>query len=303
MPLVRKLLLLASILASGTAAFANEGGVSEKAEPLFRVGPLPLTNSMLTSWGVTLILVFFIRWLVGKPRIVPARGQAVVEGLIEGLRDLFEPIVGKKAMPAAFPLLICFFVFILLHNWSGLFPFVGTVGWKEINQATGEQVRFIPWIRPLTSDLNGTIALALTSFVGWFVIVLRYAGPKALFFDLFGNKADKKEIPAALYWSLSVVFLGVGVIEVMSILIRPITLSVRLFGNIFGGENLLHSTSFIPIFYFLEILVGLVQSFVFTLLTSVYIGLICNHGDDHGEESAHLNPNDAKEAVPGAPSH
>jgi F-type H+-transporting ATPase subunit a len=100
-----------------------------------------------------------------------------------------------------------------------------------------------------------------------------------------------------------VVFLGVGLIEVMSILIRPITLSVRLFGNIFGGENLLHNTSFIPIFYFLEILVGLVQSFVFTLLTSVYIGLICNHGDDHSEDSEHPNLIETKEAVPGAPSH
>jgi F-type H+-transporting ATPase subunit a len=300
---VKEPLLLASILASGTVAFANEGGVPEKAESVFRLGPLPLTNSMLTSWGVTLILVFFIRWLVGKPQIIPARGQSVVEGLLSGMRDLFEPIVGKKAMPAAFPLLICFFVFILVHNWSGLFPFVGTVGWREIDPATGQQVGFIPWIRPLTSDLNGTVALALTSFVAWFIIVWRYAGIKTLLFDLFGNKADRKEIPAALYWSLSVVFLAVGVIEVLSICIRPITLSVRLFGNVFGGENLLHSTSFIPFFYFLEILVGLVQAFVFTLLTSVYIGLICNHGDDHGGESDHHTPIDAGEAVSGAPSH
>lgn len=300
---VRKLVLLASILASGTAAFAGEGGVSEKAEPLFHIGPMPFTNSMLTSWGVTLILVFFVRWLVGTPKLIPARGQAVVEGLIGGLRDLFEPIVGKKAMPAAFPLLICFFVFILLHNWSGLFPFIGTVGWREINQATGEQVSFIPWLRPHTSDLNGTVALALTSFVAWFIIVMRYAGPKALLFDLFGNKADKKDVPAALYWALSPIFLAVGVIEVISILIRPITLSVRLFGNLFGGENLLHSTSFIPVFYFLEILVGLVQAFVFTLLTSVYIGLICNHGEDHGAESEHHHPTETEEAMPGTPSH
>lgn len=303
MLLVRKLALSTSILASGTVAFANEGGVSEKAEPLFHLGPMPVTNSMLTSWGVTLILVFFIRWLVGKPQIIPARGQAVMEGLLGGMRDIFEPIVGKKAMPAAFPLLICFFVFILVHNWSGLFPFVGTVGWREIDPATGQQVGFIPWIRPQTSDLNGTIALALTSFAAWFIIVWRYAGLKTLLFDLFGNKADRKEIPAVLYWLLSVVFLAVGVIEVISICIRPITLSVRLFGNVFGGENLLHSTSFIPVFYFLEILVGLVQAFVFTLLTSVYIGLICNHDDDHGGESDHRTPSDAGEAVSGAPSH
>jgi F-type H+-transporting ATPase subunit a len=301
MLLVRKLVFLASILASGSVAFA-EGGVSEKAEALFHVGPLPLTNSMVTSWGVTLILVFFIRWLVGKPQLIPARGQAVVEGLLAYMRDLFEPIVGKKAMPAAFPLLICFFVFILLHNWSGLFPFIGTVGWREINQATGEQVGFIPWLRPLTTDLNGTIALALTSFVAWFIIVWRYAGPKLLLFDLFGNKADKKDVPSALYWALSPVFLAVGVIEVISILIRPVTLSVRLFGNEFGGESLLHNTSYFPAFYVLEILVGLLQAFVFTLLTAVYIGLICNHGDDHDAESDH-HPVDAKEAVPGAPSH
>jgi F-type H+-transporting ATPase subunit a len=300
---VRKLTLFISILASGLPASASEAGVSEKAEALFHLGPLPFTNSMLTSWGVTLILVFFIRWLVGKPQIIPARGQAVVEGLLSGMRDLFEPIVGKKAMPAAFPLLICFFVFILLHNWSGLFPFVGTMGWTEIDQATGQQVGFIPWLRPHTSDLNGTIALALTSFVAWFVIVMRYAGPKVLLFDLFGNKADRKDIPAVLYWALWPVFLAVGVIEVISILIRPITLSVRLFGNVYGGEDLLHNTSFIPVFYFLEILVGLVQAFVFTLLTSVYIGLICNHGDDHGEESDHHAPNGAEEAVPETPSH
>jgi F-type H+-transporting ATPase subunit a len=292
---VRKLVLLAFLLASSEAAFGAEAGVSQKAQPIFELGPLPVTNSMVTSWFVTLVLILFIRWLVGRPRVIPTRGQAVMEGLIEGLRGIFEPIVGAAAMPAAFPLLICFFVFILVHNWSGLFPFVGTLGWKEIEQSTGEQVGFIPWIRPHTSDLNGTIALALTSFVAWIIIVMKYAGPRRLLFDLFGNKADKKELPGAMYWCLSLVFLLVGVIEVVSILIRPITLSVRLFGNVFGGENLLHSTSFNPVFYFLEILVGLVQAFVFTLLTSVYIGLICNHGDDHAE--AGHDHDDAKEGA------
>jgi F-type H+-transporting ATPase subunit a len=286
---VRKLVLLGSLLASSGVAFAAEGGVSPKAEPvLFEHGPLPVTNSMVTSWFVTLILILFIRWLVGRPSVIPTRGQAVMEGLIEGLRGVFEPIVGRTAMPVAFPLLVCFFVFILVHNWSGLFPFVGTVGWSEVERSTGEQVSFVPWIRPQTSDLNGTIALALTSFVAWFIIVMKYAGPRRLLFDLFGNKADKKELPAAMYWCLSLVFLLVGVIEVVSILIRPITLSVRLFGNVFGGENLLHNTSYNPVFYFLEILVGAVQAFVFTLLTSVYIGLICNHGDDH-DEAGHDN--------------
>jgi F-type H+-transporting ATPase subunit a len=298
MRLVRILALLVFIPAFSLAALAGEDGVSAKAEQLFHLGPVPVTNAMATSWFVTLLLILLVRWLVGKPQIIPSRGQAVVEGLVEGLRGIFEPIVGPRAMPVAFPLLVCFFVFILVHNWSGLFPFVGTVGWSEIDTATGHHVGFIPWLRPHTSDLNGTIALALTSFVAWFIIVMKYAGPRLLLFELFGNKADKKELPVVIYWGLSLVFLMVGVIEVVSILIRPITLSVRLFGNVFGGENLLHNMSYFPIFYFLEILVGFIQAFVFTLLTSVYIGLICNHGDDHGDEG-HGNPDhaDAKEAA------
>ncbi len=283
MSFVRKLALLLLAAAPCLTAAAAEEGVSAKPGQLFHLGPLPVTNSMVTSWFVTLVLILLIRWAVGRPRLIPTRGQAVVESLMESLREVFEPIVGHTAMPAAFPLLVCFFVFILVHNWSGLFPLVGTIGWSEIVASTGERVGFIPWIRPHTSDLNGTIALGLTSFVAWFMIVMKYAGPRRLLFDLFGNKADRKELPGVMYWGLSLVFLLVGVIEVVSILIRPITLSVRLFGNVFGGESLLHNTSFIPVFYFLEMLVGLVQAFVFTLLTSVYIGLICNHDDDHSE--------------------
>ena len=122
------------------------------------------------------------------------------------------------------------------------------------------------------------------------IIVFKFAGPKLIIKDLFGNKADKAETPAALYALLSVIFVLVGFIEVFSILIRPFTLSVRLFGNVFGGENLLHGTNFLFVFYFMEALVGLIQAFVFTLLMSVYIGLLCNHGDEHHDdhkEAAH----------------
>jgi F-type H+-transporting ATPase subunit a len=138
-------------------------------------------------------------------------------------------------------------------------------------------------IRPHNSDFNGTIALALISFGAWAIIVFKFAGPKVIMMDLFGNKADKNETPGWLYPILSLVFLAVGLIEVFSIAIRPFTLSVRLFGNVFGGENLLHGTGFVFVFYFMELLVGVIQALVFTLLTAVYIGLLCNHeGSDHG---------------------
>jgi F-type H+-transporting ATPase subunit a len=277
-----KFLGLTSMLACVTfARAAEEGeGVAPAAAKLVDFGHgWAITNSMVTGWAISALLIAFVMWLVRRPQIFPTKGQAVFETLIEALRDLFEPIVGKKAFPLAFPLLVTFFVFILFHNWMGLLPGVGTIGWGH--DVDGHFHLAKPLIRPFTSDFNSTIALAAISFGGWLIIVLKYAGPKLILWDLFGNKADKAETPGWLYPILSLVFLIVGFIEVFSILIRPFTLSVRLFGNIFGGENLLHGTGFFFVFYFMELLVGLIQSLVFTLLTSVYIGLLCNHGDDH----------------------
>ena len=172
----------------------------------------------------------------------------------------------------------------MFHNWTGLLPGVGTFGFYD------EFGHFNYWYRPANADLNMTVALALVSFAAWLYFILRYAGPKVIFFDLFGNKANKKDVPAAMYYFLFPIFILVGFIEIISILFRPVSLSFRLFGNMFGGENLLTSMTglvawIVPVpFYFLEILIGLVQALVFTLLVSVYIGLICNH---EGAEHAH----------------
>lgn len=275
---VTQLVTFILFLAFGVSPAAAEG-VAPKAVEV--IPGIPITNSMLTGWIVSLLLVTLVLWLIGKPSIVPSKGQAVVESLIEGLRGIFEPIVGKAAFPSAFPLLITFFIFILFHNWMGLLPGVGTMGWGYDVDGHFHLTR--PLIRPHNADFNSTIALALISFGAWAIIVFKIAGPGVLFKDLFGNKAEKAETPGWLYPILSLVFLVVGLIEVFSIALRPFTLSVRLFGNVFGGENLLHGTGFIFVFYFMELMVGLIQALVFTLLTSVYIGLICNHeGGDHG---------------------
>ncbi|MDP2136783.1 MAG: F0F1 ATP synthase subunit A [Candidatus Didemnitutus sp.] len=273
----KKFFGLIAALASAPAAFA---AVDAKASVLFDLGGgWRITNSMVTGWMVSLALITLVLWAVGNPKVLPGRAQAVFESLIEALRDLFEPIVGKKAFPAVFPLLVTLFIFILMQNWSGLLPGVGTIGMGH--DVDGKFHLTQPWIRPFTADFNSTIALALVSFGAFLIIIFKYAGPKLILWDLFGNKADKKETPVWLYPILSLVFLVVGFIEVFSIAIRPFTLSVRLFGNVFGGENLLHGTGFFPIFYFMELLVGLIQATVFTLLSAVYVGLICNHGDDH----------------------
>jgi F-type H+-transporting ATPase subunit a len=277
-----KLLSLIPALGIATVAQADEG-VKPMAEALFHVGPFPVTNSMVTSWVVAAVLLAAIRLAVKKPKLIPSRSQALVEGLVEGIMDLVAPIVGKKAVKAAFPLLVCLFIYILIQNWSGLFPGVGTIYMADHN---GEWMEFV---RPGNADMNGTVALAVVAFVSWVYLILRFAGPKAILYDLFGNKAERSEIPAPIYYFLFVIFFAVGLIEVISIALRPVSLSFRLYGNVLGGENLLHAMSAIsrwglPVpFYFLEVLIGFVQAFVFTLLVSVYIGLICNHGDEHPE--------------------
>jgi F-type H+-transporting ATPase subunit a len=284
---VKKVLGLCAALYAATVSFAAEGpGVAPAAEALFKVGPFPVTNSMVTSWIIAALLVIAIRIAVGTPKLVPSRGQAMVENLVEGIMELIKPIVGNKAYKAAFPLLISLFVFILIQNWSGLLPGMGTIFKSDENGAWTELVR------PGNADMNGTIALALVAMLMWLYLILRYAGPKAIFMDIFGNKADKHETPAVIYYPLFVIFFAVGLLEIISIAFRPVSLSFRLFGNVFGGENLIHAMSGmqrwgLPIpFYFLEVLIGFVQAFVFTLLVSVYIGLICNHGDDHDGEHA-----------------
>ncbi|MDB6170685.1 MAG: synthase subunit [Verrucomicrobia bacterium] len=286
---VKKLALLLFSLTSGLNAFASEShGVAPSAETLFKIGPLPITNSMITSWVVAAVLIIVIRLAIRRPKLVPSHGQAIVESLVEGILGLITPIVGNKVAKHAFPLLVALFTFILIQNWSGLFPGVGTV--FMIDHATGEWMEFV---RPGNADLNGTVALAIVSFVCWLYFIMRYAGPALVLKDIFGNKADKNEVPAIIYYPLFLVFFAVGIIEIISIFFRPVSLSFRLFGNVFGGENLLHSMSAItpwvlPVpFYFLELLIGFVQALVFTLLVSVYIGLICNHGDDHPEAGHH----------------
>jgi F-type H+-transporting ATPase subunit a len=267
-------------------ALANEEGVNPKATDLFQIGGIPVSNSILTTWILAAVIIIAIRVLIGTPKIVPNKGQALVENMASGLRDALEPIVGKSMIGKVFPTLCGFFIFILLMNWSGLLPGVGTIKYNSDGH-------WLDAVRPATSDLNTTLALSIISFVAWTYFVLRYAGFKVLIFDLFGNKADKKELSFPMWIMLSFIFLGVGGIEVVSIAFRLISLSFRLYGNVFGGENLIHALGGIAPYVvpavagLLEVLVGLIQAFVFTLLSAVYIGLICNHEGGHDEEHAH----------------
>ena len=280
-------------LFSPAFVFASSEGVKQSATDLFNLGGIPISNSILTTWIIAALIIIGVRLAVGTPKLVPGKGQAVVEGMAQGLRDALEPIVGKKMIGKTFPLLCGFFVFILLMNWSGLLPGVGTIKFMTADHGWQEA------IRPANSDLNTTFALTVLSFLAWTYFVLRYAGFKVLVFDLFGNKANKKEVGMFMWVVLVPIFFAVGGIEVVSIAFRLISLSFRLFGNVFGGENLIHAladpktlgvfaTYVVPAMAgLLEVLVGVIQAFVFTLLSAVYIGLICNHEGGHDDEHAH----------------
>ena len=284
-----KRLALIILLCPVASLYAAGDAVKVTADTVFSIGQFPVTNSMVTSWIVSLLLVFSIKLLVGRPQLIPGKGQLVLESIIGGIRGIIEPIVGKKVFFPSFWLLSGLFFFILIQNWSGLLPGVGTIGY-----GTNVDDHFSiskPLVRPGNADLNMTLALALVANISWLYFIVKYAGIKAIAKDWFGNKANKSEVSAFIFGFLGIIFIAVGFIEVISILFRPVSLTFRLFGNVFGGESLLHSMFYLvpqlkwilPVpFYFMEVLIGLVQALVFMLLISVYIGLICNH--DEGEK-------------------
>lgn len=283
-PRIRRTLTPSTVALLAPACLqAAEDGVSPSPYKLTELFGLPLTNSILTSWVISLVIILVVKRMVGKkPTLVPSRGQAMIEGMVGGVRDLIEPIVGKHLVRPTFWLLAGLFLFILINNWSGMLPGVGAYGFYD---ASGS-LKY--WQRPGNADMNMTLALAIIVQLAWFYYVFKYAGLKLLLYDWFGNKADPKEMPTVIYIALFPIFFAVGLIEVISWAFRTVSLSFRLYGNVFGGENLLTNMTdlvawVVPVpFYFLEVLIGFVQALVFTLLAAVYIGLICNH-ESEGE--------------------
>src|SRR5436305_9313996 len=264
----------------------GEHGISQKAEPIARDNFF-ITNSMLVTWIVALGLILFARIATRRMREVPAGAQNFWEWLVENLYDFLEDIIGHDLVKKTFWFFATIFIFILFCNWFSLIPGVGTIGWKiaEPNGTT----QFQPWLRGANADLNMTFAMAIIFFACWIVWAIQTNGPVGFLLHLFAPKGETKGLLKVL---MVVVFIAVGVLEVVSILFRPVSLSFRLFGNIFAGENMLEAMSnlvpgwigsvLVPIpFYFMELLVGIVQALVFMLLTAVFTMLICQHDDPH----------------------
>jgi F-type H+-transporting ATPase subunit a len=251
------------------------------AKPIFEGFPF-ITNSMIMAWVAVGLITLFCRMATKKMALVPAGLQNFAEWVVESLYDFLAGMLGDHLVKKVFWFFGTIFFFILTVNYLGLVPGVGTVGWVD---AHGHLVT--PILRGGNADINMTSAMALTFAILWFYWAIRENGIKAFVAHIFAPKGTFHGIMLAM---MVPIFLFVGVLELISICIRPIALTFRLFGNIYGGEQTMETLltllpkwlAFLPAlpFFFMELLVGFVQALVFTLLCAIFLKLICDHGDE-----------------------
>ncbi len=294
--LARNLLVLAGVTGGPWAAWAAEQAASHEELPLHaveigHVAGFPITNSMVVTWIVALGLIVFAQLAMRNLKRVPQGAQNFWEWLVESLYGFLEGVIGSDLAKKTFWFFATIFIFILFANWFGLIPGVGTIGWGVPGEH-GFQITK-PLLRGANADLNMTFAMAMIFFVMWTVWALQANGLKGFVLHLFGPKGESTGLLKVL---MILVFIAVGFLEILSIAFRPISLSFRLFGNIFAGENMLEAMArlvpalgwLVPVpFYFMELLVGVVQALVFMLLTAVFTLLICMHDEDHGKAEQH----------------
>jgi F-type H+-transporting ATPase subunit a len=259
-------------------------------------GWFKITSSMILTWTVALLLIIGAQIATRNIKAVPDGAQNFWEWLVEGLYDLLEGIIGYELTKKTFWFFATIFILILACNWFGMVPGVGSVGWGH--PAGGTFLGFAnlqhvarPLFRGANADLNMTFAMSMIFFVLWTIWAFQANGPGGFILHLFGPKGEVSGIVMKIL--MIVIFAIVGVLEVVSILFRPVSLSFRLFGNVYAGESMLEAMAklvppplgwLIPIpFYGMELLVGLAQALVFMLLTAVFTLLICTHEEGHSK--------------------
>ncbi|MDD3101728.1 MAG: F0F1 ATP synthase subunit A [Patescibacteria group bacterium] len=252
------------------------------AEQVFHVGNFPITNSIINSWIVVIIFVVALVWsLKGKIKQVPRGLQNALEMVFESFFDIFDSVTGSRKKTLHFaPFVLSFFFFVLINNWMGLLPGVGSIG--QIVSEGGHKL-FIPYFRGATADLNTTLALASLA-----VVVSHIMGVVAVgwwkYLNKFINFKILLEIPKKIIKDPTILLINpikffVGLIEIVGELAKVASLSFRLFGNIFAGEVLLASMSAIfafglPLpFMFLEVIVGFIQALIFSILVLIYLSI------------------------------
>lgn len=249
-----------------------------------------LTNSTIMVWIAVIALVVICQLATRNVTLIPSKMQGLVEWAVDSMYQFLEGVLGAHLTKRTFWFFGSVFFFILCSNWLGLIPGVGTIGHYDSHH------NLIPWLRGANADLNMTSAMALTFALLWVYWAVTENGLGGFLAHIFAPKGKFSGIMAVF---MMAVFFLVGVLEVVSICIRPVALSLRLFGNIYGGEMTLESLfALVPDklwmlkplpalpLYFMELLVGLVQALVFTLLCAVFLKLICEHADHDHEEGA-----------------
>ncbi len=238
------------------------------AEELFHFGPLPVTNSLLTTFVVSTLLILFAYLSTRQMKKIPSGLQNFAESIVELLYDNIEALAQEKTK-RLFPILATLFIFIIFANYFGLLPIMS--GFGLLHHEQGKEV-IVPFFRSINSDLNATLALSLFS-----VVLTHYFAVTSL------GVADYLK----RFFSLNPIFLFVGILELISEFTKIVSLSFRLFGNIFAGETLLSTVSslaafVVPLpFYFLELLVGFVQAVVFMMLTLVFMLILTEKHEAH----------------------
>jgi len=272
--------------------------ISLAAETIGHIGSFPITNSLALTWLVMAILIAISVSISRSTKLVPSNGQSMIEVIVEGLYSFFESVVGHQ-VKQLFALIASLFLFILVSNWIGLVPGVGTVGFfhkaaktdvvvaetasgehvtapaglEETTEAAAaetkeEETEFIPLFRGPTADLNTTIALALVAFAA-----IQFFGFKTLGIH-YGQRFINVKNPIMAF---------VGILEIISDVSKVISFAFRLFGNVFAGEVLLSVMAFLmpfiaPMpFLALELFVGFIQALVFSTLTAVFVNVAVAH--------------------------
>lgn len=249
------------------------------AEPLYKVGDFSITNSLINSWIVVLLIVVLSVLVRVRVRLVPRGIQNFFEFVMESMIDVFNSVTGdKKTTEKLFPFIFSFFVLILLTNWSGLLPGMGSVGMVVSEHG---QNMFVSFMRGGTADVNTTLSLAIIGVVASHIFGVISIGIWN-HVNKFVNIKTLLAIPAKIREDKMVLMINpvhffVGLIELVGEVAKVISLTLRLFGNIFAGEVLLATMSGIlafglPIpFMFMEVLVGLIQAFIFSILVLSYL--------------------------------
>src|ERR1051325_1933036 len=198
-------------------------------------GWFKITSSMILTWTVAILLIIAAQIATRNIKQVPEGAQNFWEWLVEGLYGFLEGIIGYELTKKTFWFFATIFILILSCNWFGLVPGVGSVGWGHPDASGHLHHIARPIFRGANADLNMTFAMSMIFFVLWTVWAFQANGPGGFILHLFGPKGETTGLLKVL---MVVIFAIVGLLEVVSILFRPVSLSFRLFGNVYAGENM-----------------------------------------------------------------